>query len=93
MVGGSSAAVAADPPNQPFDLIYSVKDVKYRIYQDGVGMLNKTEGTLIAPAFNGPGIVKAYLVWAGLGRDADGVPYAPRCGAGRSHYARLNLES
>ena len=72
-VGGSSAAVAADPPNQPFDLIYSVKDVKYRIYQDGVGMLNKTEGTLIAPAFNGPGIVKAYLVWAGLGRDADGV--------------------
>ncbi len=73
LVGGSSAAMAADPPNQPFDLIYSAKDVKYRIYQDGVGMLNKTEGTLVAPAFNGPGIVKAYLVWAGLGRDADGV--------------------
>ncbi|MCB9137837.1 MAG: hypothetical protein H6642_05765 [Caldilineaceae bacterium] len=68
-----SVAEAADPPNQPFDLVYSVTDVKYRIYQDGVGMLYQTQGTLDVPNLDSPGVVKAYLVWAGLGRDDDGV--------------------
>lgn len=66
---GSRPGLAANPPNQPFDLIYSVQNVKYRIYQDGLGMLGKTTGTLNGVNLNGTAIVKAYLVWAGLGRD------------------------
>ncbi|MEZ4673926.1 MAG: hypothetical protein R2932_06740 [Caldilineaceae bacterium] len=61
--------LAANPPNQPFDLIYSATNVKYRFYQDGVGMLGRTTGTLTGVNVNGTSIVKAYLVWAGLGRD------------------------
>jgi hypothetical protein len=72
-IGDTGSIRAADPPNQPFDLIYTATDVKYRIYQDGVGMLGQTEGTLNVPALNGSSVVKAYLVWAGLGRDDDGV--------------------
>lgn len=78
-----TVALAADPPNQPFDLIYRVEDVKYRIYQDGVGMLGRTEGTLVDAPLPGTSIVKAYLVWAGLGRDNDGVLFQ-RVGNGAS---------
>ncbi|MCB9160990.1 MAG: hypothetical protein H6644_14285 [Caldilineaceae bacterium] len=78
-----TVALAADPPNQPFDLIYRVEDVKYRIYQDGVGMLGRTEGTLTDAPLPGTSIVKAYLVWAGLGRDNDGILFQ-RVGNGAS---------
>lgn len=68
-LGPSSPGLAANPPNQPFDLIYRVEGVKYRIYQDGLGMLDRTEGTMTNVTLNGTAIVKAYLIWAGLGRD------------------------
>ncbi|MCB0127987.1 MAG: hypothetical protein KDE58_37235, partial [Caldilineaceae bacterium] len=61
--------LAADPPNQPFDLIYTATNVKYRFYHDGLGMLGRTTGTLTGVNLDGTSIVKAYLVWAGLGRD------------------------
>ncbi len=67
---------AADPPNQPFDLIYEAKNVYYRGFQDGLGMLGANEGTLNDVTLNGTQIVKAYLVWAGLGRDDNGVTFA-----------------
>ena len=72
---GGSAAIAADPPNQPFDLIYSAENVKYRIDHFGVGMLDTTTGNLTVPAnvVDGTDIIKAYLIWAGLGQDDDGV--------------------
>ncbi len=69
-----STALAADPPNQPFDLIYTAENVKYRVYQDGVGTLGTDTGTLTnVVTINGTSIKAAYLVWAGLGRDDDGV--------------------
>ncbi|MCB0130755.1 MAG: hypothetical protein KDD78_07895, partial [Caldilineaceae bacterium] len=78
----AATAIAADPPNQPFDLIYSVQNVRYRVYQDGVGMLGKTTGTLTnVVTINGTSIEKAYLVWAGLGRDNDGILFE-RTGSG-----------
>lgn len=69
LVTNQAAVLAANPPNQPFDLIYRAEGVKYRIYQDGVGMLGQNEGTLQDVTLNGTTIVKAYLIWAGLGRD------------------------
>ncbi len=66
--------IAADPPNQPFDLIYEAKGVKYRGIQQGLGMLDQTEGTIFDVEVGGP-VVKAYLIWAGLGRDDDGVAF------------------
>jgi len=68
-IGPADIGLAANPPNQPFDLIYRAEGVKYRIYQDGLGMLNRTEGTMNNVTLDGTRIVKAYLLWAGLGRD------------------------
>ena len=70
-----SPAFAADPPNQPFDLIYSAENVRYRIDHFGIGMLDTTTGNLTVPAnvVDGTDIIKAYLIWAGLGQDNDGV--------------------
>lgn len=69
LFAGNIPGLAADPPNQPFALIYTAENVKYRFYQDGLGMLGKTTGTLAGVNLNGTSIVKAYLIWAGLGRD------------------------
>lgn len=81
-------AVAADPPVQPFKLIYSTAvdeggPQRYRVFVDGIGMLEEDSqepgrcgpgcGELIAVEIPGTSIVRAYLVWAGLGRDDDGV--------------------
>jgi archaellum component FlaG (FlaF/FlaG flagellin family) len=69
LFAGNRPGLAADPPNQPFDLIYSATDVRYNFYNDGLGMLGRTTGTLNGVNLNGTAIVKAYLIWAGLGRD------------------------
>lgn len=80
---GVSSAMAADPPNQPFDLIYSAEDVQYRVDHFGVGMLDSTTGDLIVPAdvVTGTDIIKAYLIWAGLGRDDNGLLFQQVGGA------------
>ncbi len=70
-------ATAADPPNQPFDLIYRTSTPqKYATYLDGLGMSGKTAETLTNVDLGDTGIVAAYLVWAGLGTDPDGVSFA-----------------
>ncbi|MCB0045079.1 MAG: hypothetical protein KDD92_06610 [Caldilineaceae bacterium] len=69
----SSTARASDPPTQPFDLIYSATGVKYRMFQDGTGMLGRTEGALENVSLQGTSIVRAYVLWAGLGRDNNGI--------------------
>ena len=70
----SVSVQAANPPNQPFDLIYTATDVKYRGLQEGIGMFEQTAGTLTDVTVGGP-VVKAYLLWAGLGQDVDGVAF------------------
>ena len=69
LVGTYATSLAADPPNQPFDLIYTIGDVKYDVYQQGLGMFGKTTGTLDNVNLPGTAVVKAYLIWAGIGRD------------------------
>lgn len=70
-------AVAADPPTQPLDLIYRTeKPEKYVTSLEGLGMAGMTEGTLPSVYLGETGIVKAYLVWAGLGTDPNGVLFA-----------------
>ncbi|MCB9139652.1 MAG: hypothetical protein H6642_15025 [Caldilineaceae bacterium] len=66
--------LAADPPNQPFDLIYQAENVKYSGLQVGAGTFEKTSETVYNVAVTGP-VVKAYLLWAGLGRDNNGVAF------------------
>lgn len=90
-------AAAADPPVQPFKRIYSTTvdaggPQRYSVLVDGIGMF---EEDLPEPGRCGPGcgeltdvtipgtsIVRAYLVWAGLGRDNDGVSLE-RLGSGQ----------
>lgn len=70
-------AVAADPPSQPFDLIYRTDKPEYfSTSVEGIGMSGATEKTLSGVYLGDTGIVKAYLVWAGLGTDPNGVLFA-----------------
>ena len=65
--------LASDPPTQPFDLVFEASGQKLQVYNGGLGMLGQTEGTLTDVNLGGTEIVAAYLVWAGLGRDDDGI--------------------
>ncbi len=69
-------AAAADDaePDQPFDLILTTPTAgKYQGYVDGLGMKGATTATLNDVNLGDTGIESALLVWAGLGRDNDGV--------------------
>ena len=83
MAIGPDSATATDPPSQPFDLIFSAENVRYRVDHFGVGTLDSTTGDLVVPAniLNGTALVKAYLIWAGLGQDDNGVLFERMGGA------------
>jgi hypothetical protein len=69
-------ATAADDaePDQPFDLILTTPTAgKYRGYVDGLGMKGTTTATLNNVDLGETAVESALLVWAGLGRDNDGV--------------------
>jgi plastocyanin len=70
----SAPALAADPPNQPFDLIFTATDEKLNIAQLSLGTFG-ADGGSVSEDIPGTAIRKAYLVWAGLGQDNDGVMF------------------
>ncbi len=72
----AAPALAADPPNQPFDLVFSATDAKLDIVQLSLGTFELDGGTVSRTGgIPGVAIRKAYLVWAGLGQDNDGVMF------------------
>jgi hypothetical protein len=72
--GSAVAAVDADPPDQPFDLILTTPAPGfYEAYLDGLGMKGRSTATLDNVDLGATGVESALLLWAGLGRDEDGV--------------------
>lgn len=69
-------AMASDPPTQPFDLIFTATDEQIDVVQLSQGTHGADGGTATrVDGIPGTSIRKAYLIWAGLGRDDDGVMF------------------
>ena len=65
-------ARASDPPTQPLEPVLTLVNQRVGVAHEGIGTFDVTEGSFIME-IPGTQVRHAYLIWAGLGRDDDGI--------------------